>query len=111
MKRFAIPAMLSFLLNTQIAQSAESIVGDWHFPNESCDMAIHLGALSMKSEDVNCKFTSVKRAGNRVTWKGVCDDAEGSSAETVVATLKAGRLTIRYMKGGNVLHDLQRCGQ
>jgi hypothetical protein len=99
------------LLNTDAAQSAESIVGAWHFPDENCDSAIRLGAMSMKSEDVNCKFTSVKRVGNRVTWKGVCDDAEGSTQETVVATLKGKRLTIAYVKGGNVLRDLQKCGR
>jgi hypothetical protein len=106
----AVFALCSFL-NIGSAQSAESIVGAWHFPNENCDTAMHVGAMSLKSDDVNCKFTSVKRVGNTVTWKGTCDDAEGTSAETVVATLKNGGLSIRYMKGGNVLPDLQRCGR
>jgi hypothetical protein len=86
-----------------------SIVGNWVFPEESCVNAIAIGPLSLKSEDVDCRFASVKRSGRRVTWKGICDDAEGSSQETVTATEKNGRLTIRYVNGGNVLKDLRRC--
>jgi hypothetical protein len=86
-----------------------SIVGNWAFPGESCGSAIAIGPMSLKSDDVDCRFLSVKRSGHQVTWKGACDDAEGSSQETVIATEKNGRVTIRYMNGGNILQNLRRC--
>jgi hypothetical protein len=96
-----------------LAQQPRSIVGKWHFPGQGCgrdDGAIIIGPMSLEGEDVLCKFTSVKREGNRVTWKGSCDSSgEGSSRETVTATETAKGLTIRYHPGGNVLEGLQRC--
>ena len=108
--KFPIACMLTVLLASgAMAAKPKSIVGKWRFAQETCDMAITIGPMSMTSEDVNCRFTSVRRDGNRVTWQGACDDAEGGSNETVVATEQDGRLTIKYMKGGNVLENLVRC--
>jgi Protein of unknown function (DUF3617) len=90
--------------------AATSIVGTWDFPDQDCASPIRISAMAMVSEDVNCRFTSVKRKGDTVTWKGNCDGAEGSSQETVTARLsKKGRLTISYAPGGNVLANLKRC--
>lgn len=105
------PALLavSLLAPEAFAAKPESIVGKWRFAEETCEHAIRIGPLSLDSEDVACRFTSVKRDGATVTWQGHCDDAEGNSAETVVATAEGERLTIRYLKGGNVLEGLLRC--
>lgn len=98
-------------LASAAAAKPASIVGDWRFAEESCASAIRIGAMSLSSEDVSCRFSSVRREGSRVTWKGICDDAEGSSAQTVTATEADGRLTIRYIPGGNGLADLIRCAK
>lgn len=105
------PALVavSFLASEALAAKPASIVGKWRFAEETCENAIRVGPLSLNSEDVACRFTSVKRNGATVTWQGNCDDAEGSSAETVIATAEGERLTIRYLKGGNVLEGLMRC--
>jgi hypothetical protein len=94
-----------------VAAKPASIVGDWRFPEETCANPLRIGPMSLASEDVSCRFASVKRTGNRVTWKGICDGAEGSSEQTVTATETKGRLTIRYTPGGNVLEGLVRCGK
>jgi hypothetical protein len=91
------------------AEKPASIVGRWGFPGNACASAMVIGPMSLRNEDVYCRFESVKRIGNQVTWKGPCDDAEGSSQETVIATEKKGSLTIRYMNGGNVIRNLRRC--
>lgn len=107
-----IPAFVmifSLLALEALAAKPASIVGNWRFPQESCEQAIRVGPMSLDSEDVACRFTSVKRQGATVTWKGSCDDAEGGSAETVIATESDGRLSIRYVNGGNLLAGLVRC--
>ena len=92
-----------------LAAKPMSIVGEWALPGESCQDAISIGPMTMKSADVDCRFDSVKRKGHVVTWTGTCDDAEGSSRQTVTATEKDGRLTIRYAPGGNMIENLWRC--
>lgn len=95
-----------------LAQNPRSIVGTWRFANGSCAVgqgALRIGPMSLDGEDVHCKFTSVSREGNTVTWKGGCDDAEGGSRQTVIATETSRGLTIRYHPGGNTLENLQRC--
>jgi hypothetical protein len=110
MVKRALITALSILAFSLPAAAAQSIVGAWDFPASNCSSPIRLGPMSMKSEDVTCRFTSVTRKGNTVTWKGVCDDAEGSAPQTVTAKLGSnGRLTIRYAPGGNVLAGLMRC--
>lgn len=100
---------IALLASQAHAGKPASIVGKWRFPEESCEQAILIGPLSLDSEDVACRFTSVKREGATVTWQGNCDDAEGGSAEIVTATETDGKLTIRYLKGGNTLDNLLRC--
>jgi len=108
--RTSISVLIVALLTIEgHAAKPASIVGKWRFPAETCDQAIRIGPMSLDSEDVACRFTSVKRVGATVTWQGNCDDAEGGSSETVIASEVNGRLTIRYAKGGNVLEGLLRC--
>jgi hypothetical protein len=110
MKRTAVTLCLITLALP--ASAAQSIVGAWDFAESNCKYPTRLGPMSMKNEDVDCRFTSVKRKGNTVTWKGTCNDAEGSASQTVTAKLGSnGRLTIRYAPGGNVLANLVRCGK
>jgi hypothetical protein len=95
-----------------MAQQPRSIVGTWTSAGSACTRAagaLTIGPMSLDGEDVLCKFSSVKREGNRVTWQGVCDDAEGSAKQTVIATESNGKLTIRYVPGGNVIDNLIRC--
>ena len=109
MKKIIAGAVLLFSSTFALAEKPMTIVGEWALPGESCVDAIGIGPMTMKSVDVDCRFTSVKRKGHVVTWKGVCDDAEGSSKQTVIATEKNGRLTIRYVPGGNTIRNLWRC--
>ncbi len=111
MKHLAAMVLTTACLTTPTL-AAKSIVGLWDFPENACSAPIRLSALAMISEDVDCRFSTVKRKGNTVTWKGVCDDAEGSANQTVIAKLNSrDRLTIRYVPGGNVLPNLVRCGR
>ena len=113
MKRLLIPAFAFLMMPSMaLAQTAPSIVGTWHSPGNGCkraDGALTIKPMAMEGEDVTCKFSSVSRTGNTVTWKGVCDDAEGSARQTVTATETAKGLTIRYSPGGNTINNLQRC--
>ena len=102
-------AIFGFFTSPVLAEKPMPILGKWAMPGGSCQEAISIGAKSMKSADVDCRFKTVKRKGHVVTWKGICDDAEGSDKQTVIATEKNGRLTIRYVPGGNVLENLWRC--
>jgi hypothetical protein len=109
MKLVTAAALALALASPALAEKPKSIVGEWAFPGGSCQDAISIGPMAMKSTDVDCRFDTVKRKSRQVTWTGVCDDAEGSSRQTVVAAEKNGRLTISYLPGGNVLEDLWRC--
>lgn len=89
-----------------------TITGVWTFPGQGCkreDGALTIKPLALESEDVSCKFRTVKRTGNRVEWNGTCDDAEGSSRQKVIAIEVNGTLSIRYVPGGNLLEGLKRC--
>lgn len=94
------------------AEPPRSIVGTWTSAGSACTRAagaLTIGPLSLDGEDVACRFSSVKREGNRVTWQGRCDDAEGGGRQIVIATETNGKLTIRYVPGGNVIDNLVRC--
>ena len=117
MFRSEVPA-LALLIGTVVATSAaaqqRSIVGTWHLPGQGCartDGALTIKPMGIEGEDVTCRFSSVKRTGNIVEWSGVCDDAEGSSRQRVVATETPAGLTLRYEPGGNVIENLKRCAR
>jgi hypothetical protein len=95
-----------------LAQQYRTIVGVWNFPGQGCsreDGALTIGPMSLDGEDVTCRFRTVRRDANVVTWTGVCDGAEGNNRETVVASEVNNRLSIHYIQGGNVLNGLRRC--
>ena len=107
-----VPCVLALLPAIAAAQAPRSVVGTWNTAGSPCtraDGALTITPMALDGEDVSCKFTSVKRSGNTVEWKGTCDGAEGLSKETVTATETAKGLTIRYFPGGNVIEGLQRC--
>ena len=94
------------------ADQPSSIIGTWALPGLSCardDGALTIGAKSLDGADVSCRFATVRREGRTVIWAGVCSDAEGESQQTVTATERNGRLTLRYTPGGSVLRDFRRC--
>jgi hypothetical protein len=94
------------------AEKNRSIIGVWGLEAETCTIesgALRIEAKRMSGADVDCRFDTVSRKGATVTWTGICDDAEGSSRQTVTATERKGRLTIRYSPGGNIIENLRRC--
>jgi hypothetical protein len=98
------------LVASAAAASAQSIVGRWSAQaNCAADSVTTIGAKSLKNADVDCRFATVQRAGTTVTWRGMCDGAEGRTKQTVVATLKGDRLSYRYVPGGNWVDGLKRC--
>jgi hypothetical protein len=99
-------------LSGPLAAKSKSITGLWSAPGGSCKTADGLTtikAMSLQNDDVICRFRSVKRTGQTVIWRGICDGAEGSTQEVVTATEKSGKLTITYSPGGNVINDMVRC--
>ncbi|MCA0404993.1 MAG: hypothetical protein LCH39_02430 [Proteobacteria bacterium] len=105
---------LFLVLGTTMAQAQQprTIVGFWRWPDQPCTRgggAIRIQPMEMLSEDVACKFASVKREGSTVIWQGSCDSAEGGSKQTVTATEVNNRLTITFRPGGNTLEGLVRC--
>lgn len=112
MRRGYLTSFLVLLAAPAMAQQPRSIVGTWHFPNEGCKReqgAITISPMELESEDVLCKFKTVKREGNTVIWTGVCGDVEAGGNQRVTATETDKGLTIRYHPGGNVLEGLRRC--
>ena len=105
-------ALAALVFASPVAAQERTIVGVWKFPGQGCaraDGALTIAALGLSSEDVTCRFTNVSRQGPTVSWTGFCDSAAVTGAETVVATERNNELTIRYLRGGNVLVSLTRC--
>jgi hypothetical protein len=98
----AIGILASTLTLIAPVSAAESIVGTWD--NEDCSRPMVIGQLSMQANDTICRFDTVKRRGNEVTWKGDCNGEDS----TVVATLSGGRLTVD-MGGVGFFDNLKRC--
>jgi hypothetical protein len=86
------------------AFSAQSIVGSWD--NEDCSRPMVIGQMSLQANDTICRFDTVKRKGNVVTWKGDCDGKK----TTVRAELSGGRLSVD-IAGFTFFNDLKRCGK
>jgi hypothetical protein len=104
-KRISILSVASatFILALGVpAFSAESIVGTWD--NDDCTRPMVIGRLSMQANDTICRFDSVKRNGNRVTWKGDCNGEQS----TVVAELESGVLSVD-IGGVSTFNGLKRC--
>jgi hypothetical protein len=94
------------------ASAAETIVGRWDYPQNRCATPVSvltIRPLSLSSESLFCKFNTVKRRGNTVTWKGVCEFADSTSKETVTARLRNGRLALSFASRGIRLSNLRRC--
>jgi hypothetical protein len=102
MNRFTLATLMAALTISTPALSAESIVGTWD--NEDCSRPMVIGPLAMQANDTICRFDSVKRKGDRVTWKGDCNGKK----RTVVAELENGKLNVSIIDG-DVFFGLKRC--
>jgi hypothetical protein len=107
-------AALAFVaaLAPGLATAERSIVGVWYPPGGGCsldDGGMTIGPKSLVNQDVSCTFSTVRRRGSTVTWRGICDGAEGANEQTVTATERNGQLTIRFSPGGNVIPGYRRC--
>lgn len=108
-------AALAVLLVSQgEAQAAETIVGTWAQAPADCKAApVTISPLALNGGDVFCTFNSVKRDGDRATWKGHCfADGGTRRPETgedgeVSAFHRDGKLQIEGL--GFAFPDLQRC--
>lgn len=101
------------------AEPPRSIVGFWQSGGQPCwpsAGAVRIDALAMAiGEEIYCEFDGATRTGATVAWTGRCEIVENRMdesrpfAETVVATERAGRLSIRFRRNGLVMADLRRC--
>jgi hypothetical protein len=102
MNKFLVAAMAATAAFCGPAFAAESIVGTWD--NEDCARPMVIGQLSLQANDTICRFDTVKRNGDRVTWKGDCD----GEPRTVIAELSGDELFVE-IKGVTVFTGLKRC--
>lgn len=94
-------ATVALALSTP-AFAAESIVGTWD--NEDCTRPMVIGPLSLQANDTICRFDTVKRKGNKVTWKGDCSGEKS----TVIAELIGRELSVDMGSFG-FFTGLKRC--
>ena len=107
----AISLALIACLLPSLACARESLVGEWAPSAEECGTpsAIKLGARSLASDETMCDFPSVSRDGDVVTFVGKCDSGQGPAAETLVARLKEGRLSLEFGRANGRIAGLLRC--
>ncbi len=99
-----------------------SIVGEWASVAKSCSgNKITIGALSLRQSELGCRFRSVSRRGDEVTWRGECTlaaDVPQSASyfpAKVVARLTGQTLSVIVNDGhlgefDGHLGSFQRCG-
>jgi hypothetical protein len=64
-----------------------------------------IGALSLQANDTICRFDTVKRKGNEVTWRGDCDGEKTK----VVAFYDPSSKLLDVKIGEQVYVNLKRC--
>ena len=118
----AVAAMIATLTCGSHALGAgTSIVGEWASIGTSCTgNKITIKPLSLRQSELGCRFRSVSRTGDVVTWRGECTlaayDPESASyfPAKVVARL-TGQTLIVIVNNGNLgefdgrLGSFQRC--
>jgi hypothetical protein len=118
----AVAAMIATLTCGSHARAAgTSIVGEWASIGTSCTgNKITIKPLSLRQSELGCRFRSVSRTGDVVTWRGECTlaayDPESASyfPAKVVARL-TGQTLIVIVNNGNLgefdgrLGSFQRC--
>jgi hypothetical protein len=100
------------LPTSAMAQQPRSIVGDWTTAGQACTPlagAISIKPMSLSADEMSCTFTSVRREGATVIWRGACENsADERSSGTLRATEANGRLTIVF-PNGVLATNLVRC--
>lgn len=114
MLRLALAAALAALASPAFAEKPRTIVGYWQYPGQACFPgagAFRIDPLALAvGEEIYCTFESVRRDGPTVTWDGVCSTVESpDQRDTVTATERAGRLTVRFARSGATFEGLRRC--
>ncbi|WP_036292173.1 hypothetical protein [Methylosinus sp. PW1] len=95
-------------------EAAKSIVGKWGSDGEACEFAaMSIGRMEISSPELKCRFNSVSRSGETVTWKGICDRAFGASLSNATVTARSyndgDRDWISLRVNGGAEHDFLRC--
>jgi hypothetical protein len=123
---FTVPIAVEWKLNDSDAAPASSaapttpttpaplgkrtIVGKWAPDPNQCtpvDGMIGIGPLDMGGDEFACRFKSVSRTGDVVTWRGTCGFPTPPEPVTVVATLTGETLHISV--NGNDNGAYRRC--
>ena len=96
---------------TSSGRAAESIVGTWAPNPGDCTPVggmVAVGPLSLTSDDLACRFATVSRAGDVVTWRGHCSTGEtASKPATVTAAWRNSTLVLTI--DGTPSGRLRRC--
>ena len=77
------------------AAGPASIVGKWSTKAGQCTKPLSMvefGRTSLAGEDFGCKFDSVSRRGDVVTFRGACTFGDGEPVRDVVTARLAGKL-------------------
>lgn len=97
MQKIAIITLMLAAISTP-ALAAKSIVGKWGSDGEACAFSpTVIGPRSIDSPELRCRFSSVSRTGETVTWRGSCDRAFGGRVPEATVTAR------RYQ--GDWAHD------
>jgi hypothetical protein len=102
MRRAALLALMLAALAAQPA-AAQSIVGKWAIGGKCATplSVIVIGPMEFGGEDFYCDFSSVKRTGNTVHWRGRCNFSENGYEPTqVIARLSGDKLRYRFVGRG-----------
>jgi hypothetical protein len=94
--------------------AAKSIVGRWGSDGEACSYApTTIFPMSIDSPELRCRFSSVSRSGETVTWKGSCGRVFGKGVPDATVTARRyedgmhERIALRV--NGGVEYDYVRC--
>ena len=99
------------VMATSSGRAAESIVGTWAPDPSECTPVggmVAIGPLSLVADELACRFATVVRAGDKVTWRGRCSTGGAApTPATVTAALRSGNLAITI--DGAPSGTLRRC--
>jgi hypothetical protein len=104
-RRWLLIAILALLaLDCRGLTAAQTIVGRWAPDPAQCTPVggmIGIGPLDIVADEFQCRFDSVSRAGNIVTWHGRCGFPTPPEPATVVARLSGATLHVSINGANN----------